>query len=330
MKWMSHRNRTLVFAPIVVGVFLLAGCGSTTPAASNKPNITIDMVTHACPSDSFWPPVFNGAQAAAKVFGVKLDNIKLTSAQCGNIPAEVSNFETAIQNNPAGIITTIPSSRAFSTDLQTAESKGISVIAMNTAPMESSKNPYLSYVGQPNYQAGFGSGQEAIKLFNLKKGDTVVVDDHEPTNISLTAREKGIAAALKPAGINVVDINTSDNPSTGATVVQAYLQGHSNVSAILTLGTIGTTQVTTALNALNKKIPVGGFDFNTATLNAIQKGIVNYTVDQQPFLQGYMSVEEIVLQKQYGAAPLNINTGPSFLTKNNVNEYGKYASETGF
>jgi simple sugar transport system substrate-binding protein len=169
-------------------------------------------------------------------------------------------------------------------------------------------------------------------MFHLKAGDTVVVVDHEPTNISLTSRENGITAALKPQGIHVVYINTSDNVSSGAAIVQAYLTVHSNVSAILSLGTIGTSQIVTALQALGKvgKIPVGAFDFGTATLQYIKKGIVGYTIDQQPFLQGYDAVEELVLQAKYGAAPLSIDTGPSYLTVQNVNTYSKYASQTGF
>jgi len=337
-------NKPAAYAGIaLMATLILAGCGASSSntatngssqptAVASSANITVDMVTHACPSDTFWPPVFNGAEAAAKIFNVKLDNIRLTSAQCGNIPAEVSNLQTAIQNHPNGIITTIPSDTAFSQALQTAASDNIPVIAMNTAPPESAQNPYLAYIGQPNYQAGQGSAEEAITLFHLRAGDTVVVVDHEPTNISLTAREQGIANVLNAKHINVVYINTSDNPSTGASTVQSYLMVHPNVSALLSLGTVGTTQIVTALQALGKagKIPVGGFDFGSATLHDIQQGVVSYTVDQQPFLQGFDAVEELALLARYGSAPVSINTGPSFLTHENVSQYGKYATETGF
>ncbi|MCY0900391.1 MAG: substrate-binding domain-containing protein [Firmicutes bacterium] len=337
----KSQKAVLALLPALLGSALSVGgwriAGSRLPsnariAARATGRITIDMVTHACPSDSFWPPVFNGAEAAANALGVTLDNIRLTSAQCGSIPAEVSNLETAISNHPTGIITTIPSNTAFSSALNQAKRDGIPVIAMNTAPPESAKNPYLAYVGQSNYSAGVGSGQTAIRMFHLKAGDTVAVVDHEPFNISLTAREKGITAALKPKGIHVVYINTSDNPSTGASIVQAYLTVHPKTSAILDLGTTGTTQVVTALQAIGKlgKIPVGAFDFNSATLHYIEQGVVSYTVDQQPFLQGYDSVEELVLLARYGVDPVSINTGPVFLTHANVKKYGRYAQETGF
>jgi simple sugar transport system substrate-binding protein len=338
VKLSKKTQSTIAISSLVLGTLILSGCGTTTQKAAAKaseasgPKLTIDMVTHACPSDTFWPPVFNGAEAAAKTFGVKLDNIRLTSAQCGSIPAEVNNLETAIHNHPAGIVTTIPSATAFSSALKQAKADGIPVVAMNTAPPESSSNPYLAYIGQPNYQAGLGSGNEAIKLFHLKSGDTVVVVDHEPTNISLTSREKGITAALKPKNINVVYINTSDNVSSGASIVQAYLTVHHNVSALFSLGTIGTAQIVTALKSLDMlgKIPVAAFDFGPTTLHDIQQGYVRYTIDQQPFLQGYYSVEELVLLARYGAAPVSILTGPTFLTTTNVQKYGKYAAETGF
>ncbi len=324
--------------PLLMGSLVLAACGSpatgssASASAAAPATITIDMVTHACPSDTFWPPVFNGAEDAAKTFGVKLDIIRLTSAQCGSIPAQVSNLDTAIQSHPTGIITTIPSATGFSSALQHAQANGIPVIAMNTAPPESASNPYLAYIGQGNYSAGVGSGNEAIKLFHLKAGDTVVVVDHEPTNISLTSRENGITAALKPQGMHVVYINTSNNVSSGASIVQSYLTVHQNVSAMLSLGNIGTAQIVTALKALNKtgQIPVGAFDFGPTTLHDIETGNVQYTIDQQPFLQGYDAVEELVLLAKYGAAPLSIATGPSYLTSHNVSKYSKYAGQTGF
>ncbi len=325
---------------VCLSALVLAACSSSstsTPAvkrSSAPASMTVYMVTHACPSDAFWPPVFNGAQDAASALGVDLHIIRFTSAQCGSIPAEVSNLETAIDAHPGGIITTIPSATAFSSALHKAASESIPVIAVNTVPHDNSQsvNPYLAYVGQSNYQAGIGAGNEAISEFHLAKGATVAIVDHEPFNISLTSREQGIESAFNSAGVKYTIVNTTDNPSAGASTVQAFITVHPTVTTYLSLGTTGTTQIVTALQQVGKlkKINVGGFDLDSATLHYIQQGEVRFTVDQQPFLQGYDSVKELYLLHQYGVAPENISTGPAYLTAENIASVGKYVNETGF
>ncbi|MGH9066870.1 MAG: substrate-binding domain-containing protein, partial [Acidimicrobiales bacterium] len=187
-------------------------------------------------------------------------------------------------------------------------------------------------VGQGNYQAGVGAGKEAASLFKLHSGDLVAVVDHEPYNISLTAREKGIAAGLSSAGIKPVDVNTTDNPSQGATTVGAYITKNPNVKALLSLGSIGTTQIVTAIkqSGSGKKIHVGAFDLGTATLHYIEQGQVGFTVDQQPFLEGYYSVVELYTHDRYGSQPEDFSTGPAYLTSKNVKSLGKYVKQTGF
>lgn len=309
------------------------GTGSAT-SSSPTTHYTYYMITHACPSVNFWKPVFNGANIVAKKLGVKLHNVLLTSAQCGSIPAEVSNFETAVSAHPDGILLTVTSDTAFSSALQQAKKDGIPVVAINTVPTNNNPkvNPYLAYVGQDNYQAGLGAGKEAINLFGLTSGNTVGVIDHEPFNISLTAREKGIAAALKPHGVKVIDVNTSDNPSTGANVVGAFIQHNPNVNAILTLAPIGTTEVVQAMKNTNTtgKIDIGGFDLDSAVLHYIEDGTVGFTVDQQPFLQGAYGVIELYMQSRFGAQPENFSTGPAYLTKQNVSRLSKLVDLTGF
>jgi simple sugar transport system substrate-binding protein len=316
------------------GVAKASSPAATPASGTGGGHLTFYMITHACPSDTFWPPVFNGANAAAKAYGVTLHIVSLTSAQCGSIPAEVSNLQTAIGTHPNGIAVTIPSATAFSSALKQAAAAGIPVVAVNTIPSggSSAANPYLAYVGQSNYQAGAGAGKEAVSMFGLHAGDKVAVVDHEPFNISLTQREQGIAAGLASAGIKPVDVNTSDDPSSGAATVQAYVTKNPDVKVLMSLGTIGTTQIVTGLKAASKstQVKVSGFDLDSATVHYLQQGVMGFTVNQQPFLQGYYSVVELYLHDRYGAQPEDISTGPAYLTSTNIKTLGKYVNETGY
>lgn len=311
---------------------------SKKPKAAKLPKhgkLTYYFVSHGCPTTTFWVNVWNGAEDAGKQFKVNVKILKVTTAQCTNVSAVVTLLDTAIAAHPDGIVATVESPTAFSSALKTATHDGIPVVVMNTAPTNTGKptatNPYLAYVGQDNYTAGVEAGTEAIKLFHLTKGEPVVIVDHEPTNISLTARDKGIEAAMNPAGIPTTVVNTSTTVSSGTSVLSAYLTTHKTVKAIMELGPTGAQQAVGALKADNLKgIPIGGFDLSSTVLSYIKRGLVGFTLDQQPYLQGYYSVEELFLKSTVGAAPVTIYTGPAFLTPKNVKKLGKFVTLTGY
>ena len=67
----------------------------------------------------------------------------------------------------------------------------------------------------------------------------------------------------------------------------------------------------------------GGFDLNPGTLTAVKAGNLDYTIDQQPYLQGFLPVLYLYLYKLSGGliAPPETNTGLLFVTKENVDPY---------
>jgi simple sugar transport system substrate-binding protein len=320
------------------GVLLVSALPAASRPASRsatqaKP--VIYFIDHACPSaGSFWDPVHNGAKEAAAALGVNLRIVSLTDAQCGSIPIEVNNLNTAIAAHPAGIATTVLNPTGFSAALKRAAAAGIPVVAVNAVPDNNDPaiNPYLSYIGQSNRDAGVGIAQQAVKSFKLKAGDKVVVVDQEPFNISLTSREQGIAAGLKSVGIKPVNLNTSDTIASGIALVRAYLQQHPGVKAVMALGPPALAEIVPAVQALHltNKIGIVSFDLDSATLHYIQQGSVAATVNQQPFLQGYQAVVQLYLSNKWGAAPQNFATGPAYLTKNNVAKLAKYVNYTGY
>jgi ABC-type sugar transport system substrate-binding protein len=90
MKYNRKRSLTITrWAALLSAAAVLTACststsggggtsssGSTASTHANTTSagssLTIDMVTHASPGDSFWTVVQNGAEAAATAMGVKL------------------------------------------------------------------------------------------------------------------------------------------------------------------------------------------------------------------------------------------------------------------
>ena len=67
----------------------------------------------------------------------------------------------------------------------------------------------------------------------------------------------------------------------------------------------------------------GGFDLVPETLASIKAGDLDYTIDQQPYLQGFLPVLYLYLYKVSGGLmfPSQTNTGLLFVTKDNVDPY---------
>jgi len=72
-----------------------------------------------------------------------------------------------------------------------------------------------------------------------------------------------------------------------------------------------------------KGIHAGGFDLQPKTLQEIQAGNLDFTIDQQPYLQGFIPVLQLFLYKLSGGLmqPSNTDTGLLFVTKTNVGPY---------
>jgi simple sugar transport system substrate-binding protein len=81
-----------------------------------------------------------------------------------------------------------------------------------------------------------------------------------------------------------------------------------------------------AATGLVGKIPGGGFDLTPGTLTAINSGQINFTINQDPYLQGFLPTLYLYLFNLTGGlvAPPDTDTGLSFITKSNVTPYLKY------
>ena len=104
--------------------------------------------------------------------------------------------------------------------------------------------------------------------------------------------------------------------------VEAYYLGHKNVKGMFAVDA-GTTQ---AIGQVMKKYGLhkkgmkgGGYDLTPVTLPLINEGVLNFTIDQQPYLQGYVRPGQLFFYKYSSGlvAPSNTNTGIAFVTKAN-------------
>ena len=300
-------------------------------AGVSAQGLTFYMVSHGGPGDPFWNPVIKGAQEAAQQLGVTL-HYESPQVQ-GNVAGVIQLLNSSIAASPDGIGVTVDNTPGFTAPLREAKHLGIPVIAFNTVPGNANQEltPYLSYVGQDNYVAGQGVARAAVTLFHLTQGDSVGIVNHQAGNTSLTSRIQGMKDVLKPLGVQVRVLTTpGSNPAQSQSIIQSFLVKYSKTKAILTVGPLGYTPVAAVLKAdgLVGKVGLSGMDLNKEGLQLIQSGVMAFTWDQQPYVQGYMTVVLLYLKAKYGFdPPAFFNTGVGLITKANINQWVKIVNE---
>jgi simple sugar transport system substrate-binding protein len=146
--------------------------------------------------------------------------------------------------------------------------------------------------------------------------------------LNIQPRIDGAKDAIKASGkpINFTSVASGAELPKELSTIDAYAQGHKNLKGMFAVDAGSTENVgkVVAKYGLKKKgVAAGGFDLNPATLSAISAGNLDFTIDQQPYLQGFLPVLYLWLYKLSGglAAPSETNTGLLFVTKDNVQPY---------
>ena len=296
---------------------------ATTAFAGGHSTLKYVLVSHAPDSDSWWNTVKNGIALAGEQMGVDVD---YRNPPTGDLADMARIIEQATASRPNGIITTLADYDVLKGPIMAAVDQGINVIIMNSGTPEQAREVgALMYVGQPEYDAGFAAGLRA-------KGDGVgsfLCVNHAISNVVVAERCTGFADGL---GIDIGDsmIDSGQDPAEIKNRVMAYLNAHPDTDAVLTLGPTGADPTLLALDemGLSGDIYFGTFDLGEEIVKGIKSGVIEWGIDQQPFLQAYLPVVVMANYDRYGVLPgNNINSGPGFVTKDGLELVEKFAGE---
>lgn len=312
----SFITKVTLAAAVATAPFMLAGAAS----AEGEKYI---LVSHAPDSDSWWNTIKNGLALAGEQMDVE---IEYRNPPTGDLADMARIIEQAAASGPDGIITTLADFDVLSGPIQAAIDSGIDVIIMNSgSPEQARELGALMYVGQPEYDAGFAAGLRAA-------GDGVgsfLCVNHYISSPSSTERCQGFADGL---GVDLANqmIDSGQDPSEIKNKVLAYLSANPETDAVLTLGPTSADPTLLALdeNGMAGDIYFGTFDLGEDIVKGIKAGIINWGIDQQPFLQAYLPVVIMTNYHRYGVLPgNNINSGPGFVTADGLELVEKYAGE---
>lgn len=334
---MDRSSRSRRFAPVVAlaaaAALSLAGCSSgsggkkaeeggdnASAGKATTPRMTVALVTHQSPGDTFWDIVRKGAEAAAAK-----DNIKLIYSADPNAGNQANLVQNAIDQKVDGIAITLAKPDALKSVIGKAKAAGIPVVGLNSGVSEWKKLGLLEFFGQDETVAGQALGNKLNQL-GSKKAVCVI---QEQGNIGLTQRCDGVKKTFS-GSIENLYVNGTDMPSVKSTIT-AKLKQDSGIDHVIALGAPIALTASQSVSEAGSKAKVATFDLNKELTGAISKGTIEFAVDQQPYLQGYLAIDSLWLYKNngnyMGGGEQPVLTGPAFVDKSNVDQVDKFAAK---
>jgi simple sugar transport system substrate-binding protein len=277
----------------------------------NTPRVTIAMVTHAPPGDTFWDLIRKGAQAAADK-----DNVELKYSSDKEGPNQANLVQNATDSKVAGIAVTLAQPDAMKDAVKGAVAAGIPVVALNAGIDQWQEMGIQEYFGQDERISGEAAGKR-IAADGSKKAICVV---QEQGSVSLEARCAGVKAGMGGGSVENLNVNGTDMPSVESTIT-AKLQQDPGIDYIVTLGAPIALSAVQSAKTAGSNAKIATFDTNAALVTAIKDGSVQWAIDQQPYLQGYLAVDSLWLylnNKNVIGGGKPTLTGPSFIDKTNI------------
>ncbi|MBO0878209.1 MAG: substrate-binding domain-containing protein [Pseudonocardia sp.] len=320
----STRGLVRVLAVTVVLAAAVAACSSkggaqNQPQAGASPtakHYTIAMVTHEVPGDTFWDKVRNGAQEAAKQL-----NIDLKYSSSPDQGQEATLVKNAVDSKVDGIAVTLAYPDAVGPAAQAATQAGIPVVAFNAGLDDYKKHGIGMYFGSDEDLAGQAVG---TRITQAGGGKTVCIIQ-EQGHVALETRCAGVKKTDPTS--EVLYVNSQDLPSVQQTI-GAKLQQDPSIKWVVTLGAPIAMAALQAKQGAGSQAKIATFDLNTDVVKAIQNGQIEFSVDQQPYVEGYMAVTSLWLNLTNGndiGGGKPVLTGPSYVDKSNIDKIAGYA-----
>jgi simple sugar transport system substrate-binding protein len=320
------RRTALTGGAAGVAALMLQACGgdgtNTSSAAASsvfgsQPSLKFTFVNHVT-TNPFFVPTKYGAADACKLLGC---DYQWTGSESSNVNEMVNALNSAVTAQTDGIAVSLVDLKAFNAPVQKALDADIPVVGYNA---DATGNPRLSYIGQDL----FGSGQEmGDHIVDLVGSGPVALFIATPGALNIQPRIDGALDTIKKSGAGI----TTDVIATGAAVphelstIEAYYQGHKDVKGMFAVDAGSTQGVAQTIqkNNLKDKVKGGGYDLLPPIQQLLADGQIQFTIDQQPYLQGFFPVLELymyqVSKTLTGIA--DVDTGLKFLDPKTVVPY---------
>jgi simple sugar transport system substrate-binding protein len=330
-KWHQITRRSaLTGGAAGIAAVALEACGGSSSASGSsasgifgtKKSYHFVLVNHVT-TNIFFTPTQNGAADACKLLGC---TYTWTGSSTSNVGEMVNAINSAITSKADGIASSLISPTAFNKPVKSALSAGIPLIAYNADEPQTGR---LSYIGQDLYLSGQEMGKRIAAL--VPSGE-IALFIATPGAANIQPRINGALNTLKShSSITPKVVATGAAVPAELTVINSWAQSHKSAKGMFAVdagSTQGVAQTIQKQGLRSKGWKGGGYDLTPVTEQLLAKGIIDFTIDQQPYLQGFLPILQLYLynasQRLTGIA--DVNTGLKFLSKTTIVPYNSTKS----
>jgi simple sugar transport system substrate-binding protein len=298
---------------LALSALLLAGCAA--PPADGPGGKPLRLVFITCAVDApFFVPVKQGMRDAARMLDV---TCTFTGTPGVDVKAQAEMVRRAAADGVDGIALNIIDPVAFDAAVQEAVKAGVPVVAFNVDD-HATPNARLAAVCQRFPEAGRALARHVAP--HLPRGSRVLFTQHDKGVSALDERLRGLREGLKERGVTGETIVTGNVSTKGAEAVAAALRKDLAIRAVLGTGQSDTEAAGLAIEKhfAGRGIWSAGFDMSPTTLRLIRTGHIRATVDQQPYVQGFLPVVMLAHHLRYGLRPSDVDAGAAIIDRANV------------
>jgi simple sugar transport system substrate-binding protein len=304
---------------------ILSACGSSASSGGTsvavfgvKTSYHFVFVNHVT-TNPFFTPTQYGIQDACKLLGC---SYAWTGSETSNVNQMVSALNTAVTSAANGIAISLIDLHAFNAPVESALKAGIPTLSYNA---DAPGNARLSYTGQDLKLAGEEMGKRIAE--DVGSGE-VALFIATPGSANLQPRIEGAEKAIKASGkpITVKAVATGAAVPGELSTIEAFWVGHTGVKGMYSVdggSTESLAKVSQKFGLPSKGIKLGGFDLTENTQKLLHEGFLEFSIDQQPYLQGFIPILQLYLYKSSGTQSgiFEADTGLKFVDKETVTPY---------
>ena len=309
----------IIGASAVVAAGLVAAHIDGAEAQTANPDGPIIVVSGPL-SWPFFAAVKQGFDDGAEAFGIDYQYVAVTDT--ANMTSDYPRLlQQAISRDPQMLLVGEFFPDGMDPLIREATDAGIPVLIHNSGQTLWEDNGSLGFVGEEPFQMGYRAGE-----IQAEAGVTLgLCFNQVPGNPTVEARCDGYIAAMEEAGAATIyeTIGTGDatNPQAMAQAMSGILQANPGIDGIFTLNAVPAMSALQAVSNVGRdgEVLIGTADLSNEVLEAIQDGRLAFAVDQQPYLQGFMSMQIAAQYLAYGLHPIgHVQTGPLVIDSSNV------------
>lgn len=290
---------------------LAGGCSNGSAGSKGTIAVIVKSTQH-----EFWQAVKKGAEDAGKKAGYEV-HFQGASTETA-IGEQVNIVEDAINKQVSAIVLAASDAQALVPSIQRAVQAGIPVITIDSGVKSDLPK---SHVATDN-QAAAGIAAEKMAELIHQKGKVAIVN-FVAGAASAVDREKGFKERMaKYPNIQIINTFYSNGDQEKAySIALDILNSNPDIKGIFCANEGAAVGVAKAIKSAGKagKVTVIGFDSSKDEISFIQEGVMDGTVVQNPYQIGYQGVEQAVKVINKQTVEKRIDTGATYVDKNNIN-----------